>query len=309
MPEQSTIPYVYVYFLLNPETLVPFYVGQTKDPDTRIKRHRDQKRDPFIFEPISIVTLEQADEEERFWIAALRERGYTLQNKTSGGQRSYTPSEEVRAKISAKIMVIAASLEWRQKIRERNRGVPFTPERCQNISAALRRYHAAHPKPRKSKPELRGRQPMTEEQHARRSASSKAYMASLPTLPPRLIDLMPKPTPPAPTPVREVRTDRGFYAHSHTEEARAKISATMKGVPKSAETRERMRIAQQNRYRSPEERAHLSESARKSNLGRVAWNKGIPCTPEMRTRISATLKERNSTHQLALFAMPGKKSS
>lgn len=86
MPDYS-IPPVYIYLLLNPETLQPFYVGLTSNVAERMSNHRKLRSESFTYELIDVVAHERANDEERFWIDALREHGCTLTNKAPGGRR------------------------------------------------------------------------------------------------------------------------------------------------------------------------------------------------------------------------------
>lgn len=113
------------------------YVGQSKNPTSRKKNHwaagRHNRRghlydamrkhgiDHFCFSIIEECDDSNADDRERFWISHYDSmnpaKGY---NRESGGCAHKTLSEETRKKLS-----------------EANKGVPFTEERCKNISDAL----------------------------------------------------------------------------------------------------------------------------------------------------------------------------
>jgi hypothetical protein len=223
MPDQSTIHFTYIYLLLDPFDMKPRYVGQTRNPTRRLYHHLRDKRDTPkrhwldglaiwgvdpIIEVIAVIDPGDADEEERFWIAGLLERGYHLTNATSGGDGHFTLSASARAKIA-----------------KANAGLVRTPEfRARVSEVSLERW----------------KDPVARAEMIARSAAART----------------------------------GLRRGPRPEEERAKISATMKGVPKSAETRERMRIARLNYEWTPDRREQAAENARKNLGGRVPWNKG-----------------------------------
>jgi hypothetical protein len=65
--------------------------------------------------------------------------------------------------------------------------------------------------------------------------------------------------------------ENGLDGSYMTEEIKAKISATMTGVPKSETARANIRKAQVGKKVSDEARKKMSESSK----GQVAWNKGL----------------------------------
>lgn len=211
MHDKSTIPYVYIYLLLDPDSFVPFYAGQTKDLKDASQRHRRRIGKTFSMEVIAVVAPDHADDEERFWIAALRECGYPLTNKTTGGQHSYIMAADVREKIGARFRGIPLSAEHRAKLSEARTGMILPPETRIRIGAAVRaRWEDPESADRMRQGLIKGQQ---------------------------------------------------FHRTHQTEEARARISATLKGVSKSEETRARMKAAQQNRSPfSDEARAKMSAS-------------------------------------------------
>lgn len=114
------------------------YIGQSKNPIQRKKGHwsgcrhagkghlydamRKHGLENFKFEILEECSEETIDDRERYWIATYEStnplKGY---NKESGGHVLKTLHEETKRKIAIKLT-----------------GVPFTKERCRNISDSLR---------------------------------------------------------------------------------------------------------------------------------------------------------------------------
>jgi group I intron endonuclease len=160
------------------------YIGQTKDWLSRKKGHwycgthtkeghlydsmRKYGVDQFTFEVIEECEVEVVDDRERHWISHYDsmnpEKGY---NKESGGHALKKLSDEIKRKISIKL-----------------KGMPFTPERCKNISLAQRgipkpkcRKEWNPEKGRKITEKLKGR-PLSQEHKRSVSEGLKRYMAS-----------------------------------------------------------------------------------------------------------------------------------
>lgn len=173
----------YVYIIQN---LVngKVYIGQTNNPRVRKNGHwyngthhanghlYDSMRKHgiinFKFSLLEECEVEQVDEREMFWIAHYDStnptKGY---NKESGGHKNKTLSEETKQKLSAA-----------------NKGVPFTPERCENISKAL--SGKSNPKNRRENNPQRGRaisetlkgRPLSEEHKKAISETLSTYFAT-----------------------------------------------------------------------------------------------------------------------------------
>lgn len=110
----------HIYALLDPETLLPRYVGWSFYPGRRLRAHINQAKGGAIghkanwlrsvlsrgAEPMLFI-LESGfgdyEEAERRWIRDLRLSGTALTNATDGGEGApgFCPSEETRARMSA----------------------------------------------------------------------------------------------------------------------------------------------------------------------------------------------------------------
>lgn len=130
-----------IYALHDPRTGDVRYVGQTKDPEARLKAHvRDAlEGDPkhvyrwirqvlvHGLEPqmrvLAVVPRSHADEAEIQWIADLRERGADLTNGTEGGQSSFAVRADRRAAYSDDELTIFGQLR-----RRLERPLPFPAE-------------------------------------------------------------------------------------------------------------------------------------------------------------------------------------
>jgi hypothetical protein len=138
MPRKRTTSCVYIYLLLDPETLRPFYVGQTCYFKERMSRHTKLRHRSFTPEIIAVVAPHEADDEERYWIASLRQRGYAMENKTTGGQHAYVMDAEVREKIGARHRGMKRSVEAIAKMSAARMGIILPPETRARIGLAVR---------------------------------------------------------------------------------------------------------------------------------------------------------------------------
>lgn len=147
-------------------------------------------------------------------IASLRAAGVKLYNMTKGGDG--TKGWKLTPEISAKMSLAGkrrfqdpAQREWN---RQKSLGVPNTAEQKAKISAALK-----------------GKQKSAETRANMSAAQKKRASAIIWT--------------------NEMRAEMSVRAKANTlsQQSRAKISAKLKGVPKSPETRQRMREAQLRR--------------------------------------------------------------
>jgi hypothetical protein len=91
---------IYIYVLL--KNNIPFYVGYTKDPKSRKRRHR---RD--FGKDIEYLILDEVKQDEKkfwesFWIKQTKSWGFILNNKNSGGGGCLYFSDEVKRKMSFK---------------------------------------------------------------------------------------------------------------------------------------------------------------------------------------------------------------
>jgi hypothetical protein len=165
----------------------------------------------IVFRPLCVIGT--ADEAKAIEIAAIRNytrHGHELLNNTSGGDGfNSTHSEETRAKMSAAALARIERDPEHLALWRARRG-PITDEYREKMSAVMTGKPKTHEHAMKVGAAHKGR-PKSAEQRAKISATKKGN----------------SPVPP---------------------EMRAQISAKMTGVPKSEETRARMREAQQRRF-------------------------------------------------------------
>ena len=231
---------VFIYGLLDPRTETIRYVGKAQDPYTRLKYHLvpsslakpchrahwlvelmngGLRPSIIILEEVSITAWEKA---ERYWI----EQFSNLTNGTRGGEGGATRlgqshTEEAKRKIGAA-----------NKGNNHGKGNELTLAHKAAISAS--KIGNTHGKNQslavRDKKRLRmlgntqtlGRSVPAEEALRRAATLRRAYAEG-----------------------RAVPHQRG---KPRTLEERAKISAALKGRPKSEKTRERMRAAQRRRF-------------------------------------------------------------
>jgi len=148
-----------IYFLLDPRTDEPRYVGKTTktaakrlnqhivESNTRQKTHKAKWIQKLIREGCTpdIKIVERADEEElnkleKKWIAELRKEGHKLTNGTDGGEgiSGRKHSEATKEKLRQLAMGRPASKETREKRRRAMTGKTQTPESNQKRSRALK---------------------------------------------------------------------------------------------------------------------------------------------------------------------------
>lgn len=93
----------------------------------------------------------------------------------------------------------------------------------------------------------------------------------------------------------------GMYGKKHTEEARRKISLCNTGKKFSEERKRNISKALKGRICLP----HMGFQKRNKlaignqwNKGRTPWNKGIPLTPEVKSKLSKSMKGRKSPNYI-----------
>jgi len=161
---------VFIYGLVDPETMQIRYIGKTVNPEQRLASHCHEKsachRSHWIqslkakgLKP-SIVCIEEIrgdwpwQESERFWIALATRSGWPITNNTSGGDGVPDLPKEARERISSawigrrhsaeskKLIGIASSLrkhsvETREKMSNAHSGRDITWG--DKLSASLRK--------------------------------------------------------------------------------------------------------------------------------------------------------------------------
>ncbi len=243
----------FIYALADPRDDEIRYIGKSVDVATRVKCHmRDQgstRKARWLrslvalgLEP-SVMLLQSGTGDweiaERAWIALLGER-YDLTNATEGGDGLHGPGAETREKIAgirralfadpefrAKADAMYASAEWRAAVSASLKGKPKTAEHIANLPQNQKGY--AWPEA------VRAARRASFVKHAlpqaHRGPFSEAQKAHLQ----RLI---------------EANRGRPGWAKGRilTAEEREARSIKQRGVPKTPETREKMRQAALRRW-------------------------------------------------------------
>jgi GIY-YIG catalytic domain len=152
---------MFIYVLVDSETLLIRYVGRTINPRKRLNQHTYPQRSKNAYlvawvmdlrarglkpllQIIEEVPSEHWQERERYWIAYYREHDAPLVNIEAGGLwPGHAP--ETNVKLSASKVGVKRgtfSEEWRHKIGEANRGKVRTPEMRARMSQGKRESHA-----------------------------------------------------------------------------------------------------------------------------------------------------------------------
>lgn len=133
---------VFIYGLIDPETLECRYIGKSIRPKQRVDNHMQDKgachrahwlrglKSRGLWPDIVILETVEGDwpwqESERFWIAHAKRQGWPLTNNTSGGDG-----------------VCDLPSETRERMRCTWLGRKHTPEACRNIGDAKRGVKAS----------------------------------------------------------------------------------------------------------------------------------------------------------------------
>lgn len=169
-----------IYFLIDPRTGSPRYVGITRNVYMRIcqyrckphstrlerwfKKLRDHGQEPILRVVAETENREQACQTERRWIRRLRRRGFDLMNHTDGGEVGFQHAPESKEKCRVKNIEHwkthprVFSPEWRKKLSDAQKR--RIAEGKSNIYELAERRRGK-PKPRawveKAAAQLRGR--------------------------------------------------------------------------------------------------------------------------------------------------------
>lgn len=108
---------VFIYGLVDPETMQIRYIGKTVNPDQRLASHCNEKSrchrsnwirslrakgmKPFMVFIEEIIGDWPWQEAERFWIALATRSGWPITNNTSGGDGVHDLPKEARERISS----------------------------------------------------------------------------------------------------------------------------------------------------------------------------------------------------------------
>lgn len=285
----------YIYGLIDPRTGLIRYIGKcTRSPEERLGKHMHEARtstsqchrlewlrqlDWLDLMPLvtvldelpSSARLPEHNEAERWWIATARDYGYDLTNNTDGGDGGSTwddISEEERARRRANMSVAA-----------RKRLANMTPEERANMGKGWRG--------KKQPAEMvAARIAMIDYEEVHRkvretvAANRKAG--------------------------RKVTNQGGtswIKGLTHTPETRAKISAKLQGHKRSAES-----IAKSTESNRKTNAARIAAGLPHPNIGRPAWNKGIPNRPEARAKLAAAHAARRPDTQRGMSEMVAKQA-
>jgi len=167
--EKVQEPKCFVYGLVDPDTRLVFYVGQTTVGMSRPNDHHRSKGWSFEVAILEAVSDNRAaiaslcpwlrddrnptalNELERYWIALGRAMGWPLRNKTDGGD-GMRPTPEIRARMSASQRGKKHPAEVIEKIREAIRRRMQDP--TANLGNAGRSRKPKIPKIRRPRPKM-----------------------------------------------------------------------------------------------------------------------------------------------------------
>lgn len=167
---------VFIYALLDPKNGATRYVGQTGNPDERLRKHlravktcysacwiRSLKKQGLtpVMEILDVVPDTEADFWECEYVQNFRERGFDLTNLADGGSTSrgvkFSPERRAKIKAARAKQIITPesnakrsktlkgrefSSEHRAKLSAAGKGRKFTPEHRAKISAARKKLWA-----------------------------------------------------------------------------------------------------------------------------------------------------------------------
>lgn len=147
-----------IYALLD-ENDTRFYIGKSKNPERRRKRHLYDAMVRGLKHPVqnkirklmkiegyvlqlsileSKIPDEVIDEKEKSWIQKIKESGVKLYNATEGGDGGRLSPESLE-KIRQKNIGRKRSIETKKRISEAKKGIPFTIEHKWNLSVARKK--------------------------------------------------------------------------------------------------------------------------------------------------------------------------
>jgi len=148
----------YIYFLLESDTHIPFYVGQTNNTDKRYKRHiydtKRKKPNYYVHRKIRKLwregrdldikvikrcsTIKEIDEQEIFYINKLRKEGYKICNTAFGGV-GFRATPEMQKRAGEKRRGQKLSAETRKRMSEARMGMKFSKKHKKNLSKARKK--------------------------------------------------------------------------------------------------------------------------------------------------------------------------
>lgn len=123
---------VFIYYLHKGDN-IPFYIGKTKNLQTRLREHKYTKGNCFI-EVLEEVSINEWIEKEKFYINKYKTLGYILLNQNDGGGGSIIGTikhtEESKEKLRQSRLGKKLNKKTKQKI--------YTNIRNQKISQSLK---------------------------------------------------------------------------------------------------------------------------------------------------------------------------
>ena len=263
---------IFIYALVDPDTDEVRYVGKATNLYKRFIAHINEKGstrkcrwiakliNSNKFPKIKILEIVRGvidwKTAESYWIRFYRELGSDLCNHTSGGEGLHGASEETREKLRA-----IRKKDWeenRNVLLQRNRD----PERCRKISAA----HTGKPKTKEHVSKLKQNQPgrkLSEEHKAKISRALIGNQYAKGT----------KRTPDQIEVIRKASTGRKQPNRKPMPlESNIARSNTLKGRPKSAEWKEKIRLASFRRWSDQSARKEQSERLKQAYVAKRSEN-------------------------------------
>lgn len=258
------------------------YIGKTKVPDKRWKRHREEaakcnEKSAWLYKAMSKHGVENFEfriidehEDEAYalkvlepaWIARMKDEGIHLYNMTSGGDGipGYSHSPATIKKISESNKGRKLTDEQRLHLSQINKGLVPSEETRRKISEA----NKGKPKPPRA------------EEHNRKIAESRTGTK-------HSLEHRAK--------LSEIMKNSDKVGHLHTEETKELIRQKATGQTQSAETRAKRSesLRRANESMSLEAKAKKSESLRRSWEARRAKKATVPTDQD-----SATSSDRSS---------------
>lgn len=112
----------YIYFLHKGDN-IPFYIGKTNNPITRLKNHKKTKNNSsLLLEIIEEVDIIKWKFWESYWISQFLTWGFELENKNGGGGGNSYLKESSKDLIRVKLKARKYLPEWGEKCSIVSRG-------------------------------------------------------------------------------------------------------------------------------------------------------------------------------------------
>lgn len=148
----------YIYALVDGSGM-PFYIGKSKSPKKRLKRHVYDAKNLGLNYPVhnkirkllreelgldieiveGNIGEDRIDERELFWIKEYRNKGYRLFNVADGGEGGKGMTPEMQKAAAEKRRGRVISEVTRRRISEARKGIQFSDEHRNKLSEARRK--------------------------------------------------------------------------------------------------------------------------------------------------------------------------